>query len=204
MISQRYFVQTAKLYRLIGGPTSKGLVLQIPKGGAVTNELDPLPLPDLVPDVQFARLHVSNDADVAFAYEVKRAAIGPHVAKRWGWDHDFQWSLHLQRFTDRCFFRISFNERAVGTVALTEVSGYVRLDEFYLIPEMQRRGFGTRILRHILAHTDKAGLPVRLQHLQWNPAGSLYRRHGFIRVGETDSHFLLMRSPCATGDGEGE
>ena len=77
-----------------------------------------------------------------------------------GWNHDFQWSLHLQRFTDRCFFRTSFNDRAIGTVALTEVPGHVRLDEFYLLPEVQRRGLGTRILRHILAHTDKAGLPV--------------------------------------------
>jgi GNAT superfamily N-acetyltransferase len=160
----------------------------------VTTEPIPFPPADLGPDVRFEPLHASNDADVAFAYEVKRAAIGPHVVQRWGrWDHDFQWSLHLQRFAERCFFRIVRDRRAVGTVALTRSGDHIRFDEFYLVPEVHRQGLGTRVLHHILGLADEAGMPVRLRYLKWNPVGSLYRRHGFLPVGETDTHFVMER-----------
>jgi GNAT superfamily N-acetyltransferase len=158
------------------------------------SEPNPFPLSDLPPDVRFERLHVWNDADVAFAYEVKRAAMEPHVAARWGvWDDQFQWPFHLKRFAERCFFRITFECRAVGTVALTQAGDHVRFDEFYLLPEVHRHGLGTKVLQHILALTDKAGVPVGLQHLKWNPVGSLYQRHGFLPVGQTAIHFVLER-----------
>jgi hypothetical protein len=39
---------------------------------------------------------------------------------------------------------------------------------------------------------------VRLQHLKWNPVGSLYRRHGFSVIDETENHFIMKRLPGAT------
>ena len=70
---------------------------------------------------------------------------------------------------------------------------FIRLGEFYLMPERQRRGLGTRILRHCLSLADDAGLPVCLEYLKWNPAGTLYRREGFVVIGETDIHYQMQR-----------
>ena len=87
------------------------------------------------------------------------------------------------------------NRQAVGTIALTAFVDHMRLDEFYLLPSHQRQGLGTRILKHCLAIADARGLPLRLQYLKWNPVGSLYRRHSFTVIDETEIHFIMERQP---------
>jgi GNAT superfamily N-acetyltransferase len=85
------------------------------------------------------------------------------------------------------------NGHAVGTVDLTALADHLRLDEFYLLPAYQRQGLGTRILKHCLAIAHARSLPLRLRYLKWNPVGSLYRRHGFTVIDETEIHFIMQR-----------
>jgi GNAT superfamily N-acetyltransferase len=149
---------------------------------------------DLPSDLRFERLHSSSNADVAFAYKVKRLALGPQVAAEWGgWDDDFQWPFHCRRFAERCFFRIVWKEHEVGTVALTHSHAHIRFEEFYILPDHQRQGLGTLVLQHVLKLTDSVKLAVRLVYLKRNPVGSLYQRNGFLRVGETETHFVMER-----------
>jgi GNAT superfamily N-acetyltransferase len=72
----------------------------------------------------------------------------------------------------------------------------------YLFPESQRRGLGSRILKHCLGLADRKGRPVKLEYLKWNPVGALYQRHGFIVVRETDSHWLMERPPQPVAGGD--
>jgi GNAT superfamily N-acetyltransferase len=153
-----------------------------------------VPIPDLPPDIRFERLPPTPDA-FDFAFEVKRAAMGPHIAVRWGWDEAFQRRFHEQRFAERRFFRIVVAGEPAGTLALTAYADHILFDDFYLLPALHRRGLGTRILRHVLATADRIGVPVRLRYLKWNPVGTLYRRHGFREVGQTDIHVLMERLP---------
>ncbi|HEX2552904.1 MAG TPA: GNAT family N-acetyltransferase [Microvirga sp.] len=153
-------------------------------------------LPDLPPDLRFERLPRTDDA-FDFAFAVKRAAMGPHIVARWGWDEDFQRDFHRRRFDEKPFFRIAHRGVSVGTLALTRYPDHILFDDFYLLPAWHRRGIGSAILRHCLARADALNLPVRLRHLQWNPVGALYRRHGFAEVGRTDIHCLLERPPGA-------
>jgi GNAT superfamily N-acetyltransferase len=149
-------------------------------------------IPELPPDISFERLpHTPEASD--FAFEVKRVALGPHIIARWGWDEVFQRNFHEQRFRDTPFCRIMHNGQAVGTVALTALADHLRLDEFYLFPAHQGLGLGARILKHCLAIADARGLPLRLRYLKWNPVGSLYRRHGFRVIDETEIHFIMER-----------
>jgi len=154
-------------------------------------------IPNLPPDVSFDPLPQTPEAR-DFAFEVKRAAIGPHIIAQWGWDEAFQRNFHEQRFRDTPFSRIMHNGQAVGTVALTALADHLRLDEFYLLPPHRRQGLGTRILNHCLALADTCAMPLRLRYLKWNPVGSLYRRHGFSVIDETEIHFIMERPPGGT------
>jgi GNAT superfamily N-acetyltransferase len=149
-------------------------------------------LPDLPPDVRFAVLP-PDQAAFAYSFSVKRAAMRPYIEARWGWDEALQKRLHRERFEEKPFARILWRDRAVGTVSLMRVADHARFGEFYLLPEYQRLGLGSRILRHCLLLTDATSLPVRLEYLKWNPVGTLYRRHGFTVVGETEIHWLMER-----------
>ena len=138
--------------------------------------------------------------DREFAYRLKRDALGPHVAPRWGWDEPYQRGVHRERWERKTFYRIVRDGEAIGTLALDEAGDCLRFGEFYIRPELQGRGLGTEVLRLVLARADAAGRPVRLEYLKWNPAGSLYRRHGFVMKGETEIHYLMERPARATAE----
>jgi GNAT superfamily N-acetyltransferase len=150
-------------------------------------------IPDLPPDIAFRPL---GPDDEGAAFEIKQAALGPHVAARWGWDDAVQTEFHRQRFGARPVMAIVRRGETLGTVCLQHVGDGLRLDEFYLLPQWQRDGLGSRILRHCLSLADAKRLPVRLQHLAWNPVGSLYRRHGFAETRRDDT-FIYLRRPLA-------
>jgi len=149
-------------------------------------------IPDLPPDIRFHLLTRSAEA-FENSFEAKRTALGPYIVQRWGWDETFQRNAHRERFDTKPFFGITHDGRQVGTLSLEEFETYIRFGEFYLLPERQKMGLGSRILRHCVGRADESGLPVRLEYLKWNPVGTLYSRHGFVVVGETDIHWLMER-----------
>ena len=81
----------------------------------------------------------------------------------------------------------------MGTLSLMTLADHVRLGEFYLAPDVQDQGLGSMILRHCLDSADAAERPVRLEYLSWNPVGRLYRRHGFLETGRSDTHVFMER-----------
>lgn len=149
-------------------------------------------LPALPPDLIFPQLGACRE-DVDFAFEAKRAAMGPHIVKRWAWDEAFQRDLHQRRFGEKPFFEIKQAEQRLGTVSFHVQSRYVRFGEFYLFPEHQGWGIGSAILTHCLSVADGLKLPVKLEHLHWSPVGSLYRRHGFTEIGRSETHCFMER-----------
>jgi GNAT superfamily N-acetyltransferase len=149
-------------------------------------------LPDLPPDIRFLRLPSSDDG-IRYSFDVKCAAMKEHIVKRWPWDESWQLRKHLEHFGEKPFFKISLPFKDIGTISFMRAETYLRFGEFYLFPVYQRCGIGTRVLNHCLKLADDACLPVRLEYLKWSPVGTLYRRHGFIDVGESDTHWLLER-----------
>jgi GNAT superfamily N-acetyltransferase len=149
-------------------------------------------LPPLGRAIRFPKLPATAEAE-DWAFEVKRAAMGPHIEARWGWDETFQRQLHHERFTSKPFVAIQRLGEKLGTISLKRDPDHIRFGEFYLLPEHQKKGLGSAILLHCLSVADDLGLPVWLEYLQWNPVGSLYRRHGFAEVGQSDIHFFMRR-----------
>ncbi len=151
-------------------------------------------LPDLPPDMNFRQLG-GDPGDIACAFEAKRAAMGPHIIKRWPWDEVFQRDLHERHYSEKLFFEIRRSEQRLGTLSIQRQADHVRFGEFYLFPEHQGQGTGSAIPAHCLAEADSLQLPVKLEYLHWNPVGSLYRRHGFKEISRSEIHSFLQREP---------
>lgn len=126
---------------------------------------------------------------------MKRLALGPHIIARWGWEEDFQREIHGKRWRERPWSIVEAGEIPIGTLSVEELPDHIRFGEFYLLPEYQRQGIGSRLLRNVLERADALSLPVKLEYLHWNPVASLYLRHGFKRVSESDIHFFVVREP---------
>ena len=139
-------------------------------------------IPDCPPDLSFSPL-ASTLEDFEFLFLAKMQALGPHIANKWGWDEQFQRNIHERRVREKPFFAIRSCGKPIGTLSLQLQPGYIRFGEFYLLDPFRGHGIGSKILSHCLRVADERGLPVRLEYLQWNPVGSLYRRNGFIETG---------------------
>lgn len=140
-------------------------------------------------------LRRANDQDQEFAFRVKKAALGPYIESKWGWDEERQHFLQREEWLSRKIFVISKNQIAIGTVSIDTKDDHIYLGDFYLLPEFQNQGIGTLILENVFREADEKQLPVRLQYLKWNPVGELYKRNGFKQYAETEFHFLMERSP---------
>jgi GNAT superfamily N-acetyltransferase len=71
----------------------------------------------------------------------------------------------------------------------------IRLVDITLLPELRKGGFGTSILRDLLAEGEAAGKPVTIHVEIYNPAMRLYERLGFKPVEDRGVHRLMKWSP---------
>lgn len=85
--------------------------------------------------------------------------------------------------------------RDVGSIALRLEGHALWIEHFYLMPELQGRGIGTRVLRAHLASAP-AGRPFRLNVLQGSRARALYERNGFIVESQDPVDVFMVRPPA--------
>ncbi|MEZ5989285.1 MAG: GNAT family N-acetyltransferase [Planctomycetota bacterium] len=139
-------------------------------------------------------LRPATDEDRAFLFRLRREAMRPHVERTWGgWDEADQ----RRRFEETSDFAaheiIEVGGEAVGCRWVRELPDAWELCRIYLLPEVQGRGIGTRIIDDLCEAAARQDLPVRLRVLRVNEAQRLYRRLGFEVVGETEFHVLMER-----------
>ena len=92
----------------------------------------------------FLRPAVESDFD--FAFEAKRDAMGPYIKVRWGWDQEYQLSIHKLRWAEKLWFVVMLEDEAIGTVSIHDQ------------PVMSRPGSCGSASATCLVCSDAAGL----------------------------------------------
>ena len=82
--------------------------------------------------------------------------------------------------------------RDAGSIAVRAEDDAVWIEHFYLSPELQGRGVGSRVLKDCLA-SAAGDLPFRLNVLQGSRARALYERNGFVAEGEDPVDVFMVR-----------
>lgn len=80
---------------------------------------------------------------------------------------------------------------AIGSLLIEGHSDELFLDYIAILPEFQNRGFGTRLVRTVLAQGARQGKKVRLHVLKVNQARGLYQRLGFHIYAEDDFRYYM-------------
>ncbi|SFO33470.1 Ribosomal protein S18 acetylase RimI [Roseovarius lutimaris] len=104
-------------------------------------------------------------------------------------------------FPGASFTVIQMGDTAIGRLYVERQDDCLRIIEFTLAPAWQRRGIGTDILRALMNEAHGGKVPVRLSVQKNSPAITLYQRHGFVPVGDMNSHIAMEWTP-ATGPRE--
>ncbi|MBO1418222.1 GNAT family N-acetyltransferase [Streptomyces sp. FH025] len=113
------------------------------------------------------------------------------------WDPDRSRRRVRASFSTRHTSVLRVDGAFAGSVTIRpDEHGGRHLEMFYLAPDLQGRGLGTAVLRHLLAEADAAGEQVRLVVLRGSAAQRLYARHGFTVVHQDPIDVSMLREPA--------
>ena len=136
------------------------------------------------------------DDDYEFVYEVKKNAYKKYVEECWGtWDEENQrkyFESFINKYKDNAFIVI-YKDKPIGFYngELLENGNY-EIGNICIIPEYQNNGIGSKILKDKLNENKDKNREI--QFFKQNPVGKLYKRLGFIIVGETEFHYQMIKN----------
>ncbi len=145
-------------------------------------------------------LRPASGHDVELLWSIQRQALGTYVEAVFGTTEAEQRAFFDARFDWRHYQIICIRGEDAGFLMWEVRADYVYLANLALLPRFQNAGTGSGVLTQVVERADLLGLPVRLQVLHGNPARNFYARHGFEKVGQTESH-VLMRHPTGKPGG---
>jgi GNAT superfamily N-acetyltransferase len=138
-------------------------------------------------------LRLAEPADSAFAYEVACSAIRPYAEQTFGiWQEERVRSTLASSIDAGATKIVLVGAKPVGILSVRELQDHIHLDQLFLLPEHQRTGIGTQLVRVILSRAKQLQVPVRLRVLRVNPAKRLYERLGFVVVDEEPARFYMQ------------
>lgn len=137
----------------------------------------------------------ASDDDYEFSFQVKKLALGKLITRVFGWNEDFERDYHLKQWLQKRPFIIQLDGTPIGTMSVVEIEGDMEISQFFILPEYQNKGTGSRLLQMVLRRADMIKKTVKLSVLKGNRVKDLYRRHGFELVGHDDKFYYMERKP---------
>ena len=139
------------------------------------------------------QLRPAVESDKPFLYRLHGLTMRRHIETTWGWDEAWQREDFNQRFERYAISVIEKDAEAIGSLWLEERTTALYIADIQLLPEWQRRGIGTAVLRGVIADAVSRTLDVELVVLPVNEgARRLYERIGFEVTGMS-APFVHMR-----------
>ena len=83
-----------------------------------------------------------------------------------------------------CAKIISLAKKPVGFIKIARDGKAWKLIQIVLAPEVQKSGLGTRLINDLVDEAHINGASLCLSVLKCNPALAMYKRLGFVIVGE--------------------
>lgn len=83
------------------------------------------------------------------------------------------------------------NGQPVGRLIVLQNQDEIRLADLALMPEVRNRGLGTALIESLQVQARLSNRPLRLTVMKDSRARNFYRRMGFYKCDETETHLLL-------------
>ncbi|HKV98582.1 MAG TPA: GNAT family N-acetyltransferase [Vicinamibacterales bacterium] len=138
------------------------------------------------------RLREARSGDIEFARALYLETMRGLIEPLFGWDQPRQESELRELVRPQPASIITVDGRDVGWMQIRTSKSELFLGSLYVVPEMQRRGIGTHVLRELIAESQRASKALTLAVMKNNPAVRLYERLGF-RLTHEDEYKFYMR-----------
>ena len=112
-----------------------------------------------------------------------------------GMQFNAQHHFYQERFSNAEFQVVCLDSRPIGRLYVDRRGDEIRIVDIALLPEHRNAGIGTTLLKDLLAESERNDLPVRIHVEHFNRALHLYKRLGFVVIGENGVYYLLEWNP---------
>jgi len=130
--------------------------------------------------------------DEDWLFELFRSTMQNFIDTAWGWDELLQREGFVTTLPAKQFQILEHEGSAIASYHLSDKGDHFILDMILVVPEVQRRGHGTRMLEQIKAISRNENKPVQLSVLKTNPAVAFHEQAGFRQI-QTDEHSIRMQ-----------
>lgn len=130
--------------------------------------------------------------DFEWVFSLKSLTERKYIEPHFGWDETYQRGLLAREWALSKPWLIANDAGKVGTICYRYGESGVYLNSFYILPEFQRSGIGTRVLTLICERLNQENHSCELAYLKGNPVQSLYHRFGFF-CSKSTRHLIYMR-----------
>lgn len=138
-------------------------------------------------------LRPAVSTDVLVARALHHRAYREVVERQFGvWDVPAQDRFFERAWAQGGYEMVVVDGEPVGYLAVEEQEGDLHIRELVISPDYQGRGIGTALLRGVLTRAEGRGVRVVLGVLKQNRARALYERLGFVGIGRTETHYLMV------------
>lgn len=118
--------------------------------------------------------------------DLKADAMRPDLERLGYWDREWARERFLSAYVPVNTHVIVVDEQAVGCIGVRPEPDACWLEHFYLRSQVQGRGLGGQVLRHVLAaHPGRR--PFKLALDRGSQVRRLYERHGFTHQYDEDN-----------------
>lgn len=142
------------------------------------------------------RLRQASADDAPLFYSVIDRTMREFIITTWGtWNEDrVRRESHEDSRSPNAQV-VLVDNTSVGVFVVERFLTHVQVEQIYLLPEYQRLGIGTALIKSLMFDAAQFKIPVRLRVMGVNPAKSFYERLGFIVTEATPEFFFMEKEP---------
>jgi len=131
--------------------------------------------------------------DVDLLWTIFRASLKEYITETRGeWNEEREESQFRRQLDLSASRVIRLDDRQVGFIMAPVRDGALWIHTICIVPEHQRKGIGTEVVRSVIAQAKKQEMLLYLGVLKVNPARRLYERLGFTVIRELRNHFQMQ------------
>ena len=145
----------------------------------------------------------ATQSDFDFLFHLVCITMKDYVAATTGWD-EIKEKETFTKYFDFSSYQISvivLDGSDIGYLKIDRTEREIFLANVHVHPDYQNQGFGSRIIKSLLAEAEQQGVGVSLKVLKVNEAARrLYERFGFSIEEEAEDYYLMRALPQKSFD----
>jgi GNAT superfamily N-acetyltransferase len=138
-------------------------------------------------------LRTACSEDFVFARNLYFETMRVMIERLFGWDQTREERNFAGFFKVEEVRIITADDQDVGWIQEQVENRTINLGSFFVMPAMQGRGIGTKVLDILLARAADQSKAMTLAVVKINPARYFYEKRGF-RITHEDQHKFYMRA----------